>query len=53
MELLGDSKLSKKFQATVPKRVREILNLDSDDRLVFVIDHDQIVLKRGELKFER
>jgi AbrB family looped-hinge helix DNA binding protein len=51
LESLGDSKLSKKFQATVPKRVREILNLDTDDRLVFVIDHDEIVLKRGKINF--
>ena len=53
MELLGDSKLTSKFQATVPKRVREVLNLDSGDRLVFAVDHGEIVLKRGELKFER
>ena len=53
MELLGDSKLTSKFQATVPKRVREVLDLDSGDRLVFAVDHGEIVLKRGELKFER
>jgi AbrB family looped-hinge helix DNA binding protein len=52
MKSLGDSKLTSKFQATIPKHVREVLKLDAGDRLVFAIDHDEIVLKRGELKFK-
>ena len=52
MEFLDDSKLTKEFQATAPKCVRELLKLGTDDRLVFVKDHGQIVLKRGEIKFE-
>jgi AbrB family looped-hinge helix DNA binding protein len=52
MELLGDSKLTTKFQATVPKRVRDILRLDTGDRLVFASDGGQIVVKKGRIKVE-
>ena len=52
MELLGDSKLTTKYQATVPKRVRDILKLENDDRLVFIRIDDQIVLKKGRIKVE-
>ena len=52
MELLGDSKLTSKFQATVPKRVREILKLDTEDRLVFARIDGQIVVKKGTIKIE-
>jgi bifunctional DNA-binding transcriptional regulator/antitoxin component of YhaV-PrlF toxin-antitoxin module len=52
MEFLDDSKLTKEFQATAPKCVRELLKLGTDDRLVFVKDCGQIALKRRELKFE-
>jgi len=50
MELLGNSKLTRKFQTTIPKSVREILELDTGDLLVFARDHDQIVVKRGKVK---
>jgi AbrB family looped-hinge helix DNA binding protein len=52
MKVLGGSKLSSRFQVTVPKSVREILNLDTGDLLMFVNDHDQIVVKRGKVKIE-
>jgi AbrB family looped-hinge helix DNA binding protein len=52
MELLGDSKLTSKFQATVPKRVRDILKLNTGDRLVFAGDGAQIVVKRGRIRVE-
>ena len=52
MEILGDSKLTTKFQATVPKRVRDILKLDNGDRLVFVRVDGQIVVKKGRIKVE-
>ena len=52
MELLGDSKLTGKFQVTVPKSVRKMLKLDTGDLLVFVKDHEQIVVKRGSVKVD-
>lgn len=53
MKLLGDSKLSSKFQVTVPKSVRKILGLDAGDLIVFVTNHDTILVKKGEVKIER
>lgn len=52
MEFIGSSKLTGKFQATIPKSVRGILKLDTGDLLVFVRDHDQIVVKRGKVKVD-
>ncbi len=52
MKALGDSKLTSKFQVTVPKAVREILGLDTGDRLVFIRNHDQILVKKGKITIE-
>ncbi len=49
LKAVGDSKLSKKFQITVPKRVREILGLDSDDLVVFVVKKRDVVIRRGRV----
>jgi AbrB family looped-hinge helix DNA binding protein len=49
---MGDSKLTSKFQVTVPKPVREILDLDVGDLLLYVKDHDQVILKRGRIEIE-
>ena len=49
MKAIGDSKLSKKFQITVPKRVRKILRLDSEDLVVFIIKRKDIVIRRGKV----
>jgi len=52
MEFIGSSKLTGKFQTTIPKPVRGILKLDAGDLLVFVRDHDQILVKRGKVKVD-
>jgi AbrB family looped-hinge helix DNA binding protein len=52
LEVLGDSKLSKKFQITVPKPVREILDLETGNLLVFVVEGKRVVLKRGEVQID-
>jgi AbrB family looped-hinge helix DNA binding protein len=50
---LGTSKVTRKFQATVPKAVREHLSLDDGDLLVFIKNHDEIVLKKGRVEIDR
>jgi antitoxin PrlF len=40
------SKLTTKFQATVPKPVREFLGLEKGDAVSFEIEDDQVVLKK-------
>lgn len=53
VKALADSRLSRKFQVTIPKDVRKLLRLDAGDLLVFVKDRRHVLLKRGEIKIER
>ncbi|MBW1671925.1 MAG: AbrB/MazE/SpoVT family DNA-binding domain-containing protein [Deltaproteobacteria bacterium] len=41
------SKLTKKYQATVPKPVRKKLNLNAGDVIVFEIEDDAIKLRKA------
>ena len=41
------SKLTKKYQATVPKAVRKKLNLNAGDIIAFEIDNDNIKLRKA------
>jgi AbrB family looped-hinge helix DNA binding protein len=52
MKILGDSKVTEKFQATIPRVVRELLQLESGDRVVFLHEHDQILVKKGKLEVQ-
>jgi AbrB family looped-hinge helix DNA binding protein len=52
MKNLVDSKLTSKFQATIPKKVRQFLRLDRGDLLVFVIGENEVLLKKGFVKVE-
>jgi len=50
LDALGTSKVTRKFQATVPKAVRKHLSLDNGDLLVFLKTHNEIILKKGAVK---
>ena len=52
MRIIGDSRVSRQFQVTVPKRIRQLLELDAGDLLLFVEKSGMIVLKRGELQIK-
>jgi AbrB family looped-hinge helix DNA binding protein len=52
MKALGDSKLSAKYQVTIPKRVRELLKLDVRDLVLFVVDNGNVLLKKGEVRIK-
>jgi AbrB family looped-hinge helix DNA binding protein len=52
MEPLGTSKVTRKFQATVPKTVRTLLGLDDGDLLVFLRNNDGVILKKGTVTIE-
>ena len=41
------SKLTKKYQATVPEAVRKKLNLGAGDMIAFEIDADTIILRKA------
>jgi len=49
MKILGDSKVTEQFQATIPRVVRELLNLELGDRVVFVVEDDRVLIKKGML----
>lgn len=40
---MRDSKLTSKFQATIPQEIRKLLNLKSGDRVIFEIKLDNRV----------
>ena len=50
MDSVGISKITRKFQATIPKTVRKQLGLDSGDLVVFVKVQNEIVLKKGTVR---
>jgi len=52
MKILGDSKVTEKFQTTIPRIVRELLNLESGDRVVFVNENDHVLIKKGKLDIQ-
>jgi len=41
------SKLTKKYQATIPEPVRELLHLHSGDEIAFDIDGDDVHLRKA------
>ena len=47
-EIMGTSKISKKFQITVPKSVREKYGLKEADLLIFIGDSDSLALKKAK-----
>ena len=47
-EIMGTSKISKKFQITVPKSVRERYSLKEADLLIFIDDGDSLALKKAK-----
>lgn len=46
-EILGISKITYKYQVTIPKRVRERLNLKEGDVIVFVIEDGKLFLVKS------
>jgi AbrB family looped-hinge helix DNA binding protein len=52
MKVVGNSKLSRKYQATVPNHVRALLQLEAGDLILFVTQGNEIVLKKGELRIK-
>ena len=46
-QILGTSKMSSKFQVTIPKEVRDRFKLDAEEILVFVDADGTLVVKKG------
>jgi len=52
MEVVGKSTITGRYQLTLPKRVREFLEAENGDLIVFLRDHDKILVKRGRVTVE-
>jgi len=50
-KILGISKLTTKGQITIPKVVREKLNLKAGNIVVFIERNGEIIIRRSELKY--
>lgn len=47
-EKVSVSRLTSKYQATIPRQVRESLGLGAGDSVAFVIDGDRVWVRRAE-----
>ncbi len=45
-DIIDISRISKMNQITLPKAVREILNINENDRILFVKDNGKVVIKK-------
>jgi len=52
LEVVGKSTITGRYQLTLPKRVREFLKAENGDLVVFLKDHDKILVKRGTVKIK-
>lgn len=52
LEVVGKSTITGRNQLTLPKHVREFLKAENGDLVVFLKDHDKILVKRGTVKIE-
>ncbi len=40
------SKVTQKYQATIPQAIREKLNIEKGDRIIFEIEDEKVILKK-------
>jgi AbrB family looped-hinge helix DNA binding protein len=52
MRILGDSRVTGKFQTTIPKAVRDLLDINSGDRIVFIAKQGNVFVKKGKLEVQ-
>jgi len=46
-EILGLSKITYKFQITIPKRVREVFNLKEGDTITFLKEGNKLLIVKS------
>ena len=46
-KILDVTSITKRFQTTVPKKVREILNISNEDRIVWIHENGEIKIKKA------
>ena len=48
---MPSASVTSKGQITIPKAIRDLLEIKTGDRVDFVVEHDQVVLRPGTLDF--
>jgi len=51
-KILGKGNLREKGTLTIPKEVREYLKIKPGDPILIILEHNQIVLKKGDLEIK-
>jgi|YelNatPaOPRAMG01_1025707.scaffolds.fasta_scaffold266944_2 AbrB family looped-hinge helix DNA binding protein len=46
-KILGIAKLSSKAQVTIPKEVREIMELNAKDKVLFIQEDEKIIIRKA------
>ena len=46
-QILGTSKMSSKFQVTIPKEARDRFKLDAEEILVFIDSDGALLIRKG------
>ena len=54
LEKIGSSKVTRRFQATIPDKVRKLLKVNEGDYLVFLKDKEtqNIIIRRAKLVYD-
>jgi len=52
LEVVGKSTITERYQLTLPKHAREFLRAEKGDLIVFIKDHDKLLVKRGRVSIE-
>lgn len=42
------SKVTQKYQATIPLKIRELLHIEKGDQVIFELDGDKVVIRKAE-----
>jgi len=45
--ILGKTAVTDRSQTTIPKRVRELLNISNKDKIVWILDNGEIKIKKA------
>ena len=45
--VIASSKITRRFQVTITKEVRERFNLEEGDLILFVVEGDRLIIEKG------
>ena len=51
-KFLGQGNIRDKYEVVLPKEVREYLKIKPGDKILIILEHGQVVLKRGDIEIK-